>query len=98
MTGARDYQLFIVQAINAERAAQGLTAKALQEKSGIPDKTFRRAMACERDLDVAQLGKIADALGVLPSDLALEGERRRKRSTGRPDQDAALRVIADETT
>ena len=104
-TDDREYQRYIVQAINAERAAQGLTAKALRLAAGLPDKTFRRAMSLERDLNIEQLDRIARALDVDPSVLARDADQRRLRAagagsvtTGVPEQDALLRAITAADT
>jgi transcriptional regulator with XRE-family HTH domain len=91
----RETQEWIAQAINAERAARGMTIKALATASGVPERSLIRVLKCERDLNVAQLAKLAAALGVLPSYLQLEAERRYARAT--PEARAAAIIQSDET-
>lgn len=73
----REFQAWIAQAIQAERAAQGITLKALARASGVPERTLIRALQCERDMTTEQLGKIAAAMNLAPSYLISEAERRR---------------------
>lgn len=77
----REYQRFLVQAINAERAAQGLTIKELARRAGIGERTMLRINGLERDLDFQQIEQIARALNVTVSALTLAAEARRAGTT-----------------
>ena len=50
--------------IRAERAARGVTQRALAEASGIPEQTYIRYETGKRDVPNASLIAIVDALGV----------------------------------
>lgn len=78
----RDYQQALVAAISAELGGRGWTRKQLADASGITDQTLRRVMRLERDMNVAQLGAIVDALGVTHEYLAAEAEHWRSSSPG----------------
>lgn len=80
----REYQRFLVQAINAERAAQGLTIKELARRAGIGERTLLRINGLERDLDFQQIEQIARALNVAVSSLTLAAEARRSGATAPP--------------
>lgn len=70
-----DYQRAIVAALNAEIGARGWTRKHLGELSGIGEQTMMRIFRCERNMNVQQLGAMADALGITIEHLAAEADR-----------------------
>jgi transcriptional regulator with XRE-family HTH domain len=97
----RGYQRLLIAAIDAEMGVRRLSRARLAKMAGIPTVSMDRYFNLGRDMNVSQLGAIADALGVTPEYLvgkAAEYRGNLPPTTGRADQDAALRVIADETT
>lgn len=78
-----------MKAIRAETAARGQTIRGLSKQAGIPERVMIRALNCERDLNMAQLSQIASALGVSPSYLVSEGERRRVLNAAARTEDTA---------
>lgn len=83
----------VAATLRAERAVAGLTTLALAERSGVPERTLMRILAAERDISVAQVEKLADALGVTPIYVVTEAERRLERA--RTDADA-LQALEDQ--
>jgi transcriptional regulator with XRE-family HTH domain len=91
----REFQRYLVMAINAERAAQSLTIKGLAEAAGINERTMLRIVHLERSMDMGQVSALADALGIPVSRLAMEAERRLSEAT--PAERAAGLVESDVT-
>lgn len=73
--GGWDYQRAIVAALNAEIGARGWTRKYLGELAGINEQQMLRLFNCHRQLNVAQLGAMVDALGVTIEHIAAEADR-----------------------
>lgn len=97
----RGYQRLLIAAIESEMGARRLSRARLAKLVGIPTVSLDRYFNLGRDMNVSQFGAIAEALGVTPEHLVARAAEFRGKlppTTGRPDQDAALRVIADETT
>lgn len=64
-TGDKERTIRITaETIRAEKAARGLTQKALAERAGIPLQTFIRYEQGKRDIPMGALLQIVDALGV----------------------------------
>ena len=80
-THGRDLQRSIAAAVNAELGGRGWTRKYLAAQAGITEQTMERIMNLKRDMDVAQLGSIADALGVTTEHLMAEARRWRERTS-----------------
>ena len=89
----RELQAYTASAIRAEAAARLMSIRTLSNESGVPDKTLRRALDCERDLSLDQLDRIARALDVGPAYLLSEAARRQSMAT--PAERAALAFDAD---
>lgn len=68
--------------IRAERAASGLSQRALAEKAGIPEQTYIRYETGKRDVPTAALLAIVDGLGMSLSTFA----RRLQDRLDEPDQ------------
>lgn len=66
----------------AERNGAGLSIEALAERSGVHKNSIGRYERAERDIPLKALGQIADALGILPSQLMLGAEVRAARDAG----------------
>lgn len=62
MTG--DLPHAVAAEIRAEMARQKLTQEALGQKVGLRQDQISRRLKCEVPITVAELGRIADALGV----------------------------------
>ena len=90
---SRELQAWTASAIRAETAARHWSIRTLGHNSGVPDKTLRRALDCERDMNLEQLDRIARALDVGPAYLLLEGVRRQAVAT--PAERAALTINTD---
>src|SRR5690349_14385993 len=71
----KDYQRALVAALMAELGGRGWSRKRLADESGLTDQTLRRVFRLERDMNVAQLAAMADALGVTIEHLAAEADR-----------------------
>lgn len=54
----------VAETIRAERAAKGMTQRALAERAGIPLQTYLRYEKGTRDIPAIQLIRVAAALGV----------------------------------
>lgn len=96
----RDYQRLLIAAIDAEMGIRRLSRAKLAKIAGIPTVSMDRYFNLGRDMNVSQFGAIAEALGVTPEYLVGKAAELRGKlppTTGRPDQDAALRVIESET-
>lgn len=68
--------------IRAERAASGLSQRALAERAGIPEQTHIRYETGKRDVPTAALLAIVDGLGMSLSTFA----RRLQDRLDEPDQ------------
>lgn len=62
--------------IAAERVAKGLTQEQLASMAGIAKKSLTRYENGERDPQLWAIVKIADALGIIPSQLMVRAEAR----------------------
>jgi lambda repressor-like predicted transcriptional regulator len=90
-----ELQAWVAQAIRAEVAARGMNVRQLGLKAGMADKVLRRALDCERAFHLEQIEKIAGALGVSPTFLLVEAERRQSLAT--PLERAAAKIEGDLT-
>lgn len=68
--------------VRAERARHRLTQAQVAEAAGIPDRTYVRLDTGERVMDVAQLARVCDALGILPSQILARAEDEVARVAG----------------
>ena len=71
------YTAAVAETLRAERAAAGLTIPELADRAGMVAVTLQRVLKAERDITVAQLAALAPVLGMTPSKLLAEAERRR---------------------
>ena len=72
------------KAIQAERAAAGLTIKDLSERSGVPISTLMRILKSERDIKVNQIAQLADVLDLYPHEILQEAEKYIEREERAP--------------
>ena len=70
------YTAAVAEALRAERASAGLSIRELADRAGMVAVTLQRVLKAERDITVAQLAALAPALGMTPSTLLAEAERR----------------------
>ena len=70
------YTAAVAEALRAERAAAGLSIRELADRAGMVAVTLQRVLKAERDINVAQLAALAPVLGMTPSTLLAEAERR----------------------
>jgi hypothetical protein len=97
----RDYQRLLIAAIESEMGPRRISRAKLAKMVNIPTVSLDRYFNLARDMNVTQFGAIAEALGVTPEYLVMRAAEFRGKlppTTGRADQDRALRVKADETT
>lgn len=73
--------------IAAERVAKGMTQEQLAGVVGIAKKSLTRYENGERDPQLWVIAKVAEALGIVPSQLIIRAEARR-------DEDRAAREKA----
>jgi transcriptional regulator with XRE-family HTH domain len=68
--------------IAAERVAAKMSQATLAERVGITQKSLGRYERGERDIQLKTIGRIADALGLPPSQIMLAAEERAERDAG----------------
>jgi transcriptional regulator with XRE-family HTH domain len=66
----------VAAAIQAVRASLGLSVAELARRSGIVGITLHRVLHSQRAMTVAQLAALAPVLGMTPSELLAQSERR----------------------
>jgi transcriptional regulator with XRE-family HTH domain len=81
-TAARpdEYTTAVAAALQAERAAAGLTIAQLADRSGLVPGTLWRVLHSQRAMTVAQLAALAPVFGMRPSQLLAAAERRSTRA------------------
>lgn len=77
----------LMAAIRAEAAARRVTIKALALQASISYPAMRRYLNGQRSMDLAQLYRVADALGVKVGDLFTEAARTDALAEGRVNRD-----------
>jgi transcriptional regulator with XRE-family HTH domain len=75
----REYQRSLVAAIDAEIGVRRWSRGHLADLAGINRQTMDRIFLLRRDMNVAQLSAIADALGIDPGVIALRAKEWRQR-------------------
>lgn len=84
--------------LNGERVAQRLTHKELAERAGLGRTTVMKILNAQKDPTLPQLEKLAAALSLRVSELALRAERRRRSpSLPYPEQEEELRRLAQQS-
>lgn len=68
--------------IAAERVAVKMSQATLAERVGITQRSLGRYERGERDIQLKTIGQIADALGLLPSQIMLRAEERAAQDAG----------------
>lgn len=71
-----EYTAAVAAAIQAVRASLGLSVAELARRSGIVGITLHRVLHSQRAMTVAQLAALAPVLGMTPSELLAQSERR----------------------
>ena len=71
-----EYATAVAAAMQAERAALGLTVAELARRSGMVGITLHRVLHSQRAMTVAQLAAVAAVFNMRPSQLLAEAERR----------------------
>lgn len=69
----------------AERVAAGLSLRQLSARSGVSVESLTRYEHAKRVIPLEVLGKIADALGIRPSQLVAAAEERMARDASAAD-------------
>lgn len=71
-----EIQAAYVTQVHAEKAAQGMTQKALAAAAQIPTSTLSRYLSGERDIPMPEVIRLASALGLSFIELAERAQRR----------------------
>lgn len=66
----------LAEELRVELTRQDLTVRKLAEVSGVPYTTVQRSLKGARSIDVEELQKMCDALGVRSSELFRRAEKR----------------------
>lgn len=92
----RGLQRAIVAVLDMERGRKQWSRRELGRRAGISGATMDRVFLAQRDMDVRQLGQLARALGLTPSDVVARAEESAPPSlTGEPELARLNRLLAN---
>ncbi|MFF2678068.1 helix-turn-helix domain-containing protein [Arthrobacter koreensis] len=75
---ASEFASAVAATLRAERAARRWTYRELADAAGMTEQSVMRYLTGKRDLHMADLGSLADALGISPARIVQQAMERRE--------------------